>query len=295
MARIGGDAGTHPRGDCSGAAGDVFRETLRYWLADGTERLVDFGMHPILDGLGTVRFLHPTGIDITDDASEAEQRFRSLVSIVTDVPLDSRLDGSFPSLRSRRGASYTGQSQEEYQGLGWLDAVHPDDQAIRAYRVGPGDGERRPLSGDRTPLARASPGSTVTSSPRATPVRSLLGGVDEWVGACTDIHERTLADEALRAQEAEEREIAIGLQRALLPERLVSSPRARARGALRGRQRRARGRRRLVRRVPAPGRAGRPRPSATSSATVSPRPPRWGSCAPRSRRSPSMPSRRASS
>src|SRR5580765_1221829 len=48
------------------AAGEVFRETLRYWLADGGERLVDFAMHPIRDEKGLVRFLYPTGIDITD-------------------------------------------------------------------------------------------------------------------------------------------------------------------------------------------------------------------------------------
>ena len=61
VARLGGDAGAHPRGDEQAAAGEVFRETLRYWLADGTERIVDFAMHPIRDELGEVRFLHPTG------------------------------------------------------------------------------------------------------------------------------------------------------------------------------------------------------------------------------------------
>ena len=54
------------------AAGEVFRETLRYWLADGTERLVDFAMHPIRDEAGRVRFLYPTGIDITDRARAEE-------------------------------------------------------------------------------------------------------------------------------------------------------------------------------------------------------------------------------
>ena len=68
---------------------------------------------------------------------------------------------------------YTGQSQEEYQGLGWLDAVHPDDQASRAYRVGPGDGERRPLQATgRLWHAESREHRHVVA--RATPVRSLL-------------------------------------------------------------------------------------------------------------------------
>jgi PAS domain S-box-containing protein len=61
------------------AAGEVFRERLPYWLADGTERIVDFAMHPIRDTSGNVRFLHPTGIDITDQirAQEALQARRA--------------------------------------------------------------------------------------------------------------------------------------------------------------------------------------------------------------------------
>jgi PAS domain S-box-containing protein len=48
------------------AAGTVFREELRYWDADGAERIADFAMHPIRDPSGQVILLHPTGIDITD-------------------------------------------------------------------------------------------------------------------------------------------------------------------------------------------------------------------------------------
>ncbi len=58
------------------AAGEVFRETLRYWLADGSERLVDFAIHPIRDERGAVRFLYPTGIDITERA-RAEEALRA--------------------------------------------------------------------------------------------------------------------------------------------------------------------------------------------------------------------------
>jgi PAS domain S-box-containing protein len=77
------------------ALGHVFREELRYWVADGSERIVDFAMHPIRDQSGAVMFLHPTGIDITerkraenalqqtaDALRESEQRLRWLASIV---------------------------------------------------------------------------------------------------------------------------------------------------------------------------------------------------------------------
>jgi anti-sigma regulatory factor (Ser/Thr protein kinase) len=59
------------------AAGNVFRETLPYWVADGGERMVDFVMHPIVDSAGVVRFLHPTGIDVTE-RMRAEKALRAV-------------------------------------------------------------------------------------------------------------------------------------------------------------------------------------------------------------------------
>lgn len=88
------------------AAGNIFREELRYWLADGSERLVDFAMHPIRDGSGAVAFLNPTGIDITErkrieaELYKSEQRLRSLGSIVEssdDAIISKNLDGIIAS------------------------------------------------------------------------------------------------------------------------------------------------------------------------------------------------------
>ncbi|HET6142787.1 MAG TPA: response regulator [Candidatus Acidoferrales bacterium] len=55
------------------ARGIPYTDTLIYHWADGTERLVDFGLYPILDPEGKVIFLHPTGIDITERARAAEE------------------------------------------------------------------------------------------------------------------------------------------------------------------------------------------------------------------------------
>ena len=88
------------------ASGHVFHEELRYWTADGTERIVDFAMYPIRDRSGAVAFLHPTGIDITDrrrveaELGESEQRLRYLASIVEssdDAIVSKNLDGIITS------------------------------------------------------------------------------------------------------------------------------------------------------------------------------------------------------
>jgi PAS domain S-box-containing protein len=84
------------------ASGVAFREELRYWVADGSERIVDFAMHPIRDPSGTVVLLHPTGLDITERKQfeaalrESEQQLRSLASIVQssdDAIVSKNLDG----------------------------------------------------------------------------------------------------------------------------------------------------------------------------------------------------------
>jgi PAS domain S-box-containing protein len=106
------------------ASGLVFREELRYWVADGSERVVDFAMHPIRDQSGAVMFLHPTGIDITERKQveaalrESEQRLSWLASIVEssdDAVVSKNLDGIITSWN--RGAERIfGYSAEEVIG-----------------------------------------------------------------------------------------------------------------------------------------------------------------------------------
>jgi PAS domain S-box-containing protein len=59
------------------AQGIPYQEILTYHWADGTERVVDFGLHPILDEQGKILFLHPTGVDITE-LKRAEEKYRTL-------------------------------------------------------------------------------------------------------------------------------------------------------------------------------------------------------------------------
>ncbi len=77
------------------AVGEPFRENLPYLWADGTERLVDFALHPIRDHQGQIIFLHPTGIDITD-LKRAEHNYRALVET-----LDAEVKARTRELESR--------------------------------------------------------------------------------------------------------------------------------------------------------------------------------------------------
>jgi PAS domain S-box-containing protein len=70
------------------AQGIPYRETLLYSFADGSERLVQFALHPIIDENGDVIFLHPTGIDITEQ-KRTEDKYRRLAETL-DVEVQTR-------------------------------------------------------------------------------------------------------------------------------------------------------------------------------------------------------------
>jgi two-component system, chemotaxis family, sensor kinase Cph1 len=48
------------------AQGTPYRAVLKYYWADGTERLVEFAIHPIRDDHEKIIFLHAAGLDVTD-------------------------------------------------------------------------------------------------------------------------------------------------------------------------------------------------------------------------------------
>ena len=64
-------------GTIQAAQGTPYREILTYYWADGTERLLDFSLHPIRDHRGQIIFLHPTGVDITE-LKRTEENYRAL-------------------------------------------------------------------------------------------------------------------------------------------------------------------------------------------------------------------------
>ena len=78
------------------AHGAVYRKELPYWWADGTERLMDFTLHSILNEQGQAIFLYPTGIDIT----ESKRRESNLVFLSNVQEVFSRLSSADEIMRA---------------------------------------------------------------------------------------------------------------------------------------------------------------------------------------------------
>ncbi len=137
--------------------------------------------------------------------AEREARYRALVQATAQIVWTTDATGEFVA-EQPDWAAFTGQTFAEYRGLGWIEAIHPDDRDVVAtawrravatssvcaveYRVRRHDGVYR------------------TFSVRAVPVRDAIGPVREWVGSETDVTEQRATEQTLREHEREFRTLA---------------------------------------------------------------------------------------
>jgi PAS domain S-box-containing protein len=131
----------------------------------------------------------------------SEERFRSLVSVLADVPWTTDADGRFVTPQEAY-ARYTGKSWEELRGDGWAECIHPDDRGelLRTWQRAVAtrstyDFECRQWHGPTQAWrwVRA----------RGTPVENADGSIREWVGSLTDIDDQKRGH--ARLQESEKR------------------------------------------------------------------------------------------
>jgi len=99
---------------------------------------------------------------------------------------------------NRRWLEFTGRPLEAELGDGWTEGVHPDDLA-RCFAVYTSHFDRREDFAMDYRLRRAD-GEWRWILDSGTPLRDEKGEFQGFVGSCVDIHERKLAEEALRQE-----------------------------------------------------------------------------------------------
>src|SRR5713101_2533783 len=140
----------------------------------------------------------------TSELRRSERELRDVVDTIPAIVWSALPDGSNAYV-NRRFVEYSGISAEQMAGSGWHDATYPDDLERHESKwltcVGTGE-----PSEDEVRIRRAD-GQYRWHLQRGVPLRDEDGNILKWYGVLTDIEDRKRAEDKIRAQEAELRQI----------------------------------------------------------------------------------------
>ena len=126
---------------------------------------------------------------------ESVSRFSQLVEAIPQITWTHLADGTVTSYNQRWNA-YTGLSFEQTKGLGWQQAVHPDDLACTVAAIGKATENGSVLEG-KIRFRRAD-GQYRWHLNRAVPLHDEQGQLTQWIGTATDIHDLLMTQQQLQ-------------------------------------------------------------------------------------------------
>ncbi|ADV66527.1 PAS domain S-box protein [Deinococcus maricopensis] len=135
-------------------------------------------------------------VNLQAEVRSSEVRFRSLVEATTSIVWTRDARGHFV-VPQPQWAAATGQDWAEYRGLGWLDAIHPDDRP-NAERTAL-ENVARGVKYQNEYRLRLRSGQYRTMAVTAVPLLTPAGDVQEWVGFHRDVTDERQAQQRTHA------------------------------------------------------------------------------------------------
>jgi PAS domain S-box-containing protein len=158
----------------------------------GSEDLPSPLQHLLLDVSATQATIGVTNALLMQSVRQSEERFRALIEASAQIVWTRAGDGiaieDSPSWRA-----FTGQTYAEWKGMGWLDAVHPEDRPGLAAVWRVAIAKQIPVETEYR--LRHVSGEWRWTAARAAPRLDANGIVQEWVGMNADISSRKAAEQ----------------------------------------------------------------------------------------------------
>ncbi len=175
------------------AGGPPFEAEYRVVLPDGQLRWIrDRATAAMRDGSGAVTRAAGLAQDVTAAkrfearVRESDLRMRALVEGIPQL-VWSAFNAGLWTWSSPQWNAFTGLTAEASEGLGWLDAVHPDDhEAVMAVWR---EAEENARFEAEYRVFSKTQNAYRWMQARGAPMRDDTGKIIEWLGTCTDIDE----------------------------------------------------------------------------------------------------------
>lgn len=172
------------------AQGSSYQHEHRLRHKNGTYRWFLVRAEPLRNEYGRIVSWFAAGTDIEEQRSameallQSELRFRTLIEGMPQLVWRA-LDGGQWTWSSPQWSAYTGQSEAESLGEGWLDAVHPEDREVarEAWRLA---NQASGLEFEGR-IFHAEEQRYRHFRTRALSVQDEQGRTLEWLGTSTDI------------------------------------------------------------------------------------------------------------
>jgi formate hydrogenlyase transcriptional activator len=202
--------------EMSGSYNDIVSD-YRIVLPDKTVKHLHAIAHPVTNESGEVVEVIGTSIDVTEQVEARnklegalrqthllKEQFQRALDTIPGLVWSAMPDGNIDYL-NQPWLQYTGLTFEQAQGWGWRVAIHPDDlDGLVDYW--------------KSVLASSKPGERVARLRRfdgifrwflfrAVPLYDGFGRLVKWYGQTTDIDDRKRAEERIRQDEQELRQI----------------------------------------------------------------------------------------
>ncbi|HZE68291.1 MAG TPA: PAS domain-containing protein, partial [Pyrinomonadaceae bacterium] len=166
--------------------------------------------HPVLNASGDLIELVGTVIDITErkraeeELRASESKYRHLVD-TTPAFVHTALPNGELDFLNRGWLEYVGVPLTDLLGWRWTSKIHPDDVEafVDRWRASVRSGE--PFLAESR--VRRADGEYRWFLHHKEPLRNELGQIIKWYGSSIDIQERKTAEEKIREQETELRQI----------------------------------------------------------------------------------------